>query len=377
MDAALIILYLLIIAGIDAAAVAVWLYVLQRADTNAADKGGRRHLRLFFRLGLITIPLSTLLYTTYGSIELLFYRSSYMIFSFIEEFLIVGPVEEFAKFLVFYWFAVKKDSIREPQDGILQAASVAVAFAAVENFQYGFYFGIDILLIRSLFSFMGHMAYASIWGFAAGIYLYSVKKGDLHADFSPVVYTLIIAAALHGTFNFSLNFALWISYCVDFTAIGLAVMALKYLKKRSPYASAPPLSDWRAGIVRLQEELTVNPDSVYFNTRIAKHYLYAGKLEEARSHLQHAKKRKPKSPELHLLLNVIRYLEGGKEPAAANFRTIERKIGRRSFLRLVQEVKPLITQQAKGDELLRVLNSTPYGRVGVTGGSSSSALPSQ
>lgn len=60
---------------------------------------------------------------------------------------VVGPSEELIKFLAFAFLATKLRSIKELKDGILQACSVALGFAAAENFKYGWYYGLDVFSI--------------------------------------------------------------------------------------------------------------------------------------------------------------------------------------------------------------------------------------
>lgn len=362
MDAALIGIYLLLIVGVDTVAVLIWLHVLRRADANAADKGGSRHIALFFRLGLLSVPLAFLLYGTYGSIGSLLYSPS-LIGSFTEMFVLVGPVEEGAKFAVFFLFARRRDTVKEPLDGMLQAMSVAVAFAGIENFLYGFSYGLGVLLYRSVISFAGHLSYAAVWGFAAGVYLYCRKKGCREPGFSFIIYTLIIAAALHGLYNFSLSFYSELpGLLVKTLSVAVALTALGYLKQISPYQAPIPIRKWKEGTARLKEELKAHPESRYFNLRIAKHYLYGGCNGDARRHLQRVLRISRKDPSALLLLNVIDFTEGNREKAIANFRTIRKKVGRRAFLRLIAEAKSAVGRRALGAEAVSVLYDVAYDR---------------
>ena len=69
------------------------------------------------------------------------------------------------RFIVFFILARKLRSIREPLEAVLQAAAVALAFAAVENLFYAHNFGLDILVLRSVVTTLGHMVLSSISGF--------------------------------------------------------------------------------------------------------------------------------------------------------------------------------------------------------------------
>ena len=146
----------------------IWIKILKTFDDAQGLKSKRTAVSGFFLYGLLSVPLVLLLYALAGPLVYPITRDS----AVLENLFLVGPVEELGKFLVFYLVAVGSGSIQEPRDGVLHAASVGLAFAVVENVFYSIY-GLELLLYRSMLTTAGHMSYAAIWGFAAGVYLYT------------------------------------------------------------------------------------------------------------------------------------------------------------------------------------------------------------
>jgi RsiW-degrading membrane proteinase PrsW (M82 family) len=358
-------IYILIVLLIDIIAVRIWLAVLRKFDPYAADKNSSRQLTLFFRIGILTVPAALLLYGVWEPLERLLLTRSYVINEFVGEFIVTGPVEELAKFGVFFLFAIRNDSVKEPQDGVLQAASVGVAFAGIENFNYALSYGIGVLLLRSVISFAGHMSYAALWGFSAGIYLYSRKKGKGQTGFLPIIYTLLISAALHGLFNFSLSMnSLVLAFTVELITIGLACAGLSYLRNISPYVliARIPFRRWREGVRQMKEELKVNPQSNLFHHRLASYHLCGGELDEAESHFRTAARLKKDDYLSRIFINVIRYMRGDRDQAVSNLRSFREKLGKARFQKARLAVNRVLSRRSIGQEISDLLYNISIGR---------------
>ena len=79
-------------------------------------------------------------------------------------FLVVALAEEGMKFLL-----LKKGTWRSPHfnyrfDGIVYAVFVSLGFAAFENIQYVFHYGLSVALPRALLAIPGHMSFAVFMG---------------------------------------------------------------------------------------------------------------------------------------------------------------------------------------------------------------------
>lgn len=109
---------------------------------------------------------------------------------------LVGPLEEFFKFLPFALFILKSRDLDEASDGVVYAAALAVGFASFENLGYlplmtGLaFFG------RALASPLTHAIFSSIWGY----FVVRARIGG-KSVFLAVLFSLPLAALAHGLFN--------------------------------------------------------------------------------------------------------------------------------------------------------------------------------
>lgn len=111
--------------------------------------------------------------------------------------LVIGPVEELSKLLLFVLVVVRFKEFDEPLDGIIYASFIGLGYAAIENWQYLDYLTPLEATARGFASPVVHIVFASIWGYWIGR-AYLAKKSMIPA-------TLIgfgIAAALHGMYDF-------------------------------------------------------------------------------------------------------------------------------------------------------------------------------
>ena len=311
----------------------IWIKILKAFDDTQGLKTKRTAVSGFFLYGLLSMPLVLFLYAVAGPLVYPITRESVVL----EELFLVGPVEELGKFLVFYLVAVGSGSIQEPRDGVLHAASVGLAFAVVENVFYSVY-GLELLLYRSMLTTAGHMSYAAIWGFAAGVYLYTrpareqraadtgvrqaaggrgmpPKPGESEsfadgAAYGPslVVSAVATAALLHGLYNSFLDLgALGAALLLDAGAVLLAIVGLSHLKKISPFAEFP-FSQYRRAIPQLKEALRHNPENFVLNKRLGLHYIRSRDTAKGRRHLRHAAHIKPRELSTRFYLALLDYL---------------------------------------------------------------------
>ncbi len=288
----------------------IWIKILKSFDDARGLKSRRTAVSGFFLYGLLSTPLVLLLYELIGPILYSITRVS----AVLEDLFLVGPVEELGKFLVFYLVAVGSGSIQEPRDGVLHAASVGLAFAVVENVYYSVY-GLNILLYRSLMATAGHMSYAAIWGYAAGVYLYTRRGGRQKAsDYGPwlVVNAVAASAVLHGLYNSFLELNLGgAALLLDAVTFFIALAIISHLKKVSPFAEFP-FSQYRLAIPQLREALHHNPHNFVLNKRLGLHYIRSRDIEKGRRHLNQASKTKPQELSTRFYLALLDYLSAGR-----------------------------------------------------------------
>jgi RsiW-degrading membrane proteinase PrsW (M82 family) len=116
---------------------------------------------------------------------------------FVYSVLVIGLLEEAAKFLVFWIVCVRLRSFDERIDGIVYASAVALGFASYENLLYlQLVDGVE-LVARSVASPLTHAMFSSIWGWAVA--------RDLERS-GPALRSgligLAVAAIAHGVYDF-------------------------------------------------------------------------------------------------------------------------------------------------------------------------------
>ncbi|MFQ6106349.1 MAG: PrsW family intramembrane metalloprotease [Thermoplasmata archaeon] len=116
-------------------------------------------------------------------------------------FSVIAPmVEEFSKGMGVY---IARDTITEPEDGMVYGGASGLGFAATENLLYGlaaylliedFRASIILILVRSISSALLHAS-------ASGVMGYGVGRSLLFAKVSVLPYYLL-AVFMHGVFNY-------------------------------------------------------------------------------------------------------------------------------------------------------------------------------
>jgi RsiW-degrading membrane proteinase PrsW (M82 family) len=112
--------------------------------------------------------------------------------------LVVGPIEEYGKYLVVKRWALRHPAFNEPLDGIVYATASALGFAALENFFYLLDNGAWLILIRGPLSTLNHVLFSALWGYAVGM---ASVQTDPHEASRLVRNGLIMASLGHGFSN--------------------------------------------------------------------------------------------------------------------------------------------------------------------------------
>ncbi|MCB1172196.1 MAG: PrsW family intramembrane metalloprotease [Leptospiraceae bacterium] len=145
-------------------------------------------------------------------------------------FVIVGPVEEFAKFLVVIPFALRSRQFDRRSDIVLLGIACAAGFAGGENLLYLWQYGWSRTWLRLLSGNLGHIAYAMFWAYALGATLMEQARMEILPG------GLLIASVAHGMYNYCLAFTGPIAFALAMLlAISLAglVFALVWQERRS------------------------------------------------------------------------------------------------------------------------------------------------
>lgn len=110
---------------------------------------------------------------------------------------VIGLVEEFFKFLPFFFIILKLKAFDEVIDGIIYASTIALGFASLENIYYLRYLEGFELLGRAFASPLTHTIFSSIWGYTVG----KARIGGKSLLTASLI-GLSIAALVHGVFDF-------------------------------------------------------------------------------------------------------------------------------------------------------------------------------
>jgi len=172
-----------------------WFAVVLRLDTHRRDKNSRAILLKFFLAGFLSLIPTFVLFRLSNALWGSFMDYGWLFSAFIDQMFITGPVEEFSKFITFLLLSRRMKSIKEPLDGVLQGAAVALAFATAENFLYSVGYGPSVLPLRAVLSTTGHLVYASFWGYVYAAVVYESAGRRMVSEYKAIFAAVLPAAA--------------------------------------------------------------------------------------------------------------------------------------------------------------------------------------
>lgn len=147
--------------------------------------------------------------------------------NFIQSFLFVAFLEEFAKWFLFLFAIYHHDEFDDHYDGIVYAVSISLGFASLENILYLLTNGIEYAFLRAFFPVSSH----ALFGIIMGYYLGRAKLTDHHTNWNRA-FALFIPIVLHGIYNYILlgfSDSQWIYIMIPFM-IFLWIFALHRIK---------------------------------------------------------------------------------------------------------------------------------------------------
>jgi RsiW-degrading membrane proteinase PrsW (M82 family) len=331
-------------------ATAAWFVVLLALDPNRRVKKTSRALLECYLLGLSSVALTFFLYRLVDLPLLPAYRSGNTdsFFFWLEDVLSTGVVEELAKFLVFYAITRALRSLKEPLDGVLQAAAVALAFASVENLMYGFRFGtVRVVLWRSLIATTGHMSYAAVWGLFTACLRFGHLKVGSRDGWKVLALAVLGAAILHAAYNALLDLELTpLAVGLDALSLLVAILFLRSLA-RQPLYGAEPVSEPEKTLQLLHRSWRAGGDTPALHFRLGLAYLSLGDTTSALRHLERCRALRPGHPQVEALDGCARILSGRVDQgerllaeAYARLAPRERWYLRRTVGRLLERREP-------------------------------------
>ena len=302
---------LLLILIINTIVLIAWGKYLHHLDAFTVDKKNEHRLFWFIVTGsILNMILVSMMYPLWENILFSLTGLGYGISPFVTHFLIVGPVEEITKFLIFIFLTGIFKSIKEPRDGILQAVSVALGFSLMENFFYALDYGVGVLLVRSILGVIGHATYAAIWGFAWSATVYTTDKDIKSPDRFYIIPFILFASMFHGAYNTLLdyNYVLF-ALLIKVITLGLFILIYRYVRDNSPYKRYS-LKEYKKAIPVLKKGLNKYPKSYLLNKRLGVFHIYNRKYRMAEGYLEKATKISPRMIDGKFYYGVTRYLNG-------------------------------------------------------------------
>jgi RsiW-degrading membrane proteinase PrsW (M82 family) len=143
--------------------------------------------------------------------------------------LVIGPVEEFAKFLPFALILARMRHFDEELDGIIYAAFVGLGFAMHENRYYLSELEGGIAVARSLVSPIIHALFASIWGYAYGF------CGRFKAPaWLVILLGLLLSMFLHGIYDFyAFAVSVYGGLCPPFIVLMIWIWRMRTIRRHT------------------------------------------------------------------------------------------------------------------------------------------------
>lgn len=153
--------------------------------------------------GVMAALLSIILESAGESLLNRFYTGDNMrTYTFLLAFLVVACVEEGTKLLM-----LRRRTWNEPEfnfrfDGIVYAVFVSLGFAAFENVQYVFSYGLGTAFVRAFLSVPGHMGFAVVMGAFYGRGKLLANAGSPDAARNAIFTGWLISVLLHGFYDY-------------------------------------------------------------------------------------------------------------------------------------------------------------------------------
>lgn len=285
---------------------AAWFGIILLIDPHRREKGSATSLFISLVFGFASIPLVILLYTIAPDLSSGVQNPGGQLFVY--EMLVVGPVEEFAKFFIFFLIMLRRKPVQEPLDGMLHAAAVALAFSLAENVKYGLIFGADLTAMRAFLATPAHLTFACVWGFAYSAMIHANPRRRPR-DYVVLFFSIYPAALLHGLSNFLFGQIGDWTLLVDGAEFLGAFSLLLWLQRKSPFRPFR-LGEATQAVQRIDMSLAANGNSFPLHLRAALARAALGDYGRARHHIDWCLKVRNGDAFTVALSGVIQMLQG-------------------------------------------------------------------
>lgn len=170
---------------------AYWVWFFNRQDS--ADKEPLRLLIRAFFLGMLAVGVAAVNEIALSPVLASATSPAARLVALI---VVVGLVEESAKFAAFFLAVHREPAYNEPIDGIIYAVTAALGFATLENLIYTASFGLSVAFVRALVASLAHASFSGIVGYCVSMVRFHGRPNGF------AVGGLVLASVLHGLYNF-------------------------------------------------------------------------------------------------------------------------------------------------------------------------------
>ena len=165
---------------------------------------------LFLRGVLAMFPILVLEVVADQFID--FFYWSPMVYLFLAYFVVPGFIEEGIKYRVLLRRTSNEPNFNYRFDGVVYAVFVSLGFAAVENVMYVLTSGFSTAVARAIFSIPGHAMFGVVMGAGIGRAKWLFDHNQREQAAAARSRAWILAAILHGFYDFLLVGFGWIFY---------------------------------------------------------------------------------------------------------------------------------------------------------------------
>ncbi|MGE5404741.1 MAG: PrsW family glutamic-type intramembrane protease [Candidatus Saccharibacteria bacterium] len=203
----------------------IWLWYVRRYDKIEPEP-----LKTLLKVGFLGGLISVFLAGTFNTIFIALTgidmeKSPVMELAVLA--LFIGFNEETMKALAAIVIVRKLPDFNEPVDGLIYSMTVALGFAALENFEYIAQYGLGVIVTRTILSVPGHLFYAAVWGYGISKAKFMTREQRYFRTALPYIAG---AALLHAFYDFVLFTGTAAAVLVLPLLFGLLVVTHKRLK---------------------------------------------------------------------------------------------------------------------------------------------------
>lgn len=173
----------------------MWLYYIYKLDLFNKEKKYHIFIVLILSAGLTSLarfPYQLMDEVGFTMVKDPFDSFIYCVFG-------IGLVEETIKLIPLLVILFFTKAIDEPYDYILYASTAALGFSFVENANYLYYYGLEIINARALYATVAHMAFSSMIAYGLFLIKYKYTKFNSILVFS---FFFFLAIFSHGFYDF-------------------------------------------------------------------------------------------------------------------------------------------------------------------------------